>query len=172
VLNQLYKHTQLQESFSMIFLAVTNGQPKELAWRCHPALHRPPHRRSAAADGFPAAQGSRREHILEGLKIALDNLDAVIRIIRASNSRVDARETLRMGKGKDNRHPPGPRARTSRRKGPHPAAGRCHPELQLYRLTGSFQSTKFLKGVGEIRAKIAEYRRSPGREKKFARLSS
>ena len=60
VLNQLYKHTQMQESFSMIFLAVLNGQPRELGLDAgHPRLHRSPHRCGAAAHGFPAAQGAR-----------------------------------------------------------------------------------------------------------------
>jgi len=103
VLNQLYKHTQLQESFYMIFLAVTNGQPKELGLADAIQLfidHRIDvvQRRTV----FLLRKAREREHILEGLKIALDNLDAVIRIIRASNSRVDARENLyAWGKGKD-----------------------------------------------------------------------
>ena len=60
VLNQLYKHTQMQESFSMIFLAVLNGQPRELgARRGHSRLHRSPHRRGAAPHRLPAAQGPR-----------------------------------------------------------------------------------------------------------------
>ncbi len=60
VLNQLYKHTSMQEGFSMIFLAVVNGQPKELlAARCHPPLHRPPHRRRPPPYRLPAAQGPR-----------------------------------------------------------------------------------------------------------------
>jgi DNA gyrase subunit A len=88
VLNQLYKHTQMQESFSMIFLAVLNGQPQELgldqAIRCF-IDHRIDvvQRRTV----FLLRKARDREHILEGLKIALDNLDTVIKIIRASGSR-------------------------------------------------------------------------------------
>jgi DNA gyrase subunit A len=101
VLNQLYKHTQMQESFSMIFLAVLNGQPRELgldqAIRCF-IDHRIDvvQRRTV----FLLRKAREREHILEGLKIALDNLDTVIKIIRASGSRVEARENLyAWGKG-------------------------------------------------------------------------
>src|SRR6202167_2742774 len=101
VLNQLYKHTQMQESFSMIFLAVLNGQPRELgldqAIRCF-INHRIDvvQRRTV----FLLRKAREREHTLEGYKIALDNLDKVIKIIRGSNSRADARENLyAWGKG-------------------------------------------------------------------------
>ena len=80
VLNQLYKNTQMQESFSMIFLAVLNGQPRELG--LDEAIrafidHRIDvvQRRTV----FLLNKDRAREHILEGLKIALDNLDAVIK---------------------------------------------------------------------------------------------
>ena len=101
VLNQLYKHTQMQESFSMIFLAVLNGQPKEFpldeAIRAF-INHRIDvvQRRTA----YLLRKAREREHILEGYKIALDNLDTVIKIIRGSNSRAEARENLyAWGKG-------------------------------------------------------------------------
>ncbi|HUN83392.1 MAG TPA: DNA gyrase subunit A, partial [Terracidiphilus sp.] len=95
VLNQLYKHTQMQESFSMIFLAVVNGQPKELplpdAIR-HFIDHRVDVVRRRTA--FLLRKAREREHILLGYQIALDHLDNVIKIIRGSSSRVDARENL------------------------------------------------------------------------------
>ncbi len=95
VLNQLYKHTQMQESFSMIFLAVHNGQPKELpldqAIRAF-LDHRVEVVRRRTA--FLLAKARDREHILLGYQIALDNLDQVIRTIRQSSSRADARENL------------------------------------------------------------------------------
>ena len=103
VLNQLYKHTQLQESFSMIFLAVVNGQPRELglAEAIHVFIdHRVDvvQRRTV----YLLRKAREREHILEGYKIALDNLDMVIKIIRGSNSRAEARENLyAWGKSKD-----------------------------------------------------------------------
>ena len=95
VLNQLHKHTQMQESFSMIFLAVHNGQPKELpldsAIRAFLDHRTEVVRRRTA---FLLAKARDREHILLGYQIALDHLDSVIRIIRQSSSRADARENL------------------------------------------------------------------------------
>jgi DNA gyrase subunit A len=95
VLNQLYKHTQMQESFSMIFLAVVNGQPRELP--LHDAIrvfidHRMDVVRRRT--DFLLRKAREREHVLLGYQIALDHLDSVIKIIRGSSSRVDARENL------------------------------------------------------------------------------
>jgi DNA gyrase subunit A len=95
VLNQLYKHTQMQESFSMIFLAVHNSQPKELPLdkAIHAFLdHRIDVVRRRTA--FLLNKAREREHVLLGYQIALDHLDQVIRIIRQSSSRADARENL------------------------------------------------------------------------------
>ncbi len=95
ILNQLYKHTQLQESFSMIFLAVVNGQPRELpldeAIRVFIDHRMDVVRRRTA---FLLRKARDREHILLGYQIALDHLDNVIKIIRGSSSRPDARENL------------------------------------------------------------------------------
>jgi len=95
VLNQLHKHTQMQESFSMIFLAVHNNQPKELpldaAIRAFLEHRMEVVRRRTA---FLLAKARDREHILVGYQIALDHLDKVIKIIRQSSSRTDARENL------------------------------------------------------------------------------
>jgi DNA gyrase subunit A len=95
VLNQLHKHTQMQESFSMIFLAVHNGQPKELPLDAAIRAfldHRVEVVRRRTA--FLLAKARDREHILLGYQIALDHLDEVIRIIRQSPSRPAARENL------------------------------------------------------------------------------
>jgi DNA gyrase subunit A len=95
VLNQLHKHTQMQESFSMIFLAVHNGQPKELpldkAIRAFLDHRTEVVRRRTA---FLLRKARESEHILLGRQIALDHLDSVIKIIRQSASRPDARENL------------------------------------------------------------------------------
>ena len=95
VLNQLYKHTQMQESFSMIFLAVVNGQPRELPL---PAAIRVfiDHRIDVVRrrTAYLLRKAREREHILLGYQIALDHLDNVIKIIRRSSSRADARENL------------------------------------------------------------------------------
>src|SRR5271163_3083590 len=93
VLNQLHKHTQMQESFSMIFLAVHNGQPKELpldqAIRAFLDHRIEVVRRRTA---FLLGKARDREHTLLGYQIALDHLDNVIRTIRQSGSRAEARE--------------------------------------------------------------------------------
>jgi DNA gyrase subunit A len=95
VLNQLHKHTQMQESFSMIFLAVHNGQPKELPLD-HAIRAFLDHRVDVVRrrTAFLLAKARDREHILLGYQIALDHLDTVIRIIRQSGSRPEARERL------------------------------------------------------------------------------
>ena len=95
VLNQLHKHTQMQDSFSMIFLAVHNGQPKELpldaAIRAFLDHRIEVVRRRTA---FLLSKARDREHILLGYQIALDHLDNVIKTIRQSGSRAEARENL------------------------------------------------------------------------------
>ncbi len=95
----------------MIFLAVLHGQPKELpldqAIRAF-IDHRVDvvQRRTV----YLLRKAREREHILEGYKIALDNLDTVIRIIRGSNSpRRGPRESLRMGQGRGHCHQARPR---------------------------------------------------------------
>ena len=158
VLNQLYKHTQMQESFSMIFLAVLNGQPRELgldeAIRCF-IDHRIDvvQRRTA----FLLRKDRAREHILEGLKIALDNLDTVIRIIRASGSRVEARENLyAWSKGAEIV------ITLDRVRLPHEEKGLTLRqidailELQLYRLT-QLSIDELLGELKQVRERIAEY---------------
>jgi DNA gyrase subunit A len=95
ILNNLFKHTQMQESFGMILLAIVGGQPRELGLIPLIKLfieHRIEvvRRRSA----FELRKAREREHILVGYQIALDHLDDVIRIIRGSASRADAKENL------------------------------------------------------------------------------
>jgi DNA gyrase subunit A len=95
VLNQLYKHTSMQESFSMIFLAVHNNQPKELP--LDKAIHAfIDHRIDVVRrrTSFLLNKAREREHVLLGYQIALDHLDQVIKIIRQSSSRANARENL------------------------------------------------------------------------------
>ena len=157
VLNQLYKHTQMQESFSMIFLAVLNGQPRELGWIRRSALHRSSRGRGAAADGVPAAQGARARAHSGRLKIALDNLDKVIRIIRASGSRAEARENLyAWGKGTEIV------ITLDRVRLPHEEKGLTLRqidailELQLYRLT-QLSIDELLSELKQVRERIAEY---------------
>jgi DNA gyrase subunit A len=95
VLNQLFKHTQMQESFSMIFLAVVNGQPKEMGL-VQAIKYFIDHRVDVVRrrTSFLLQKARDREHILEGYKLALDHLDNVIAIIRGSGNRAEARENL------------------------------------------------------------------------------
>jgi DNA gyrase subunit A len=171
VLNQLYKHTQLQESFSMIFLAVLNGQPRELgldqAINCF-IDHRIDvvQRRTV----FLLRKAREREHILEGLKIALDNLDTVIRLIRASASRVEARENLyAWGKGREIV------INLGRERLPHEEKGLTLRqidailELQLYRLT-QLSIDELLSELKELRKKISEYESILASEKKLRKV--
>jgi DNA gyrase subunit A len=168
VLNQLYKHTQMQESFSMIFLAVLNGQPRELS--LDQAIrafidHRVDvvQRRTV----FLLKKDRAREHILEGLKIALDNLDTVIRIIRASGSRVEARENLyAWGKGTEIV------VTLDRERMAHEERGLTLRqidailELQLYRLT-QLSIDELLNELKQVRARIEEYESILASDKKL-----
>jgi DNA gyrase subunit A len=168
ILNQLYKHTQMQESFSMILLAVLNGQPKELGIEAAIRAfidHRIDvvQRRTA----FLLRKAREREHILEGYKIALDNLDTVIKIIRASGSRAEARENLyAWGKGTEIV------VNLDRERLPNEERGLSLRqvdailELQLYRLT-QMSVDEILNELREIRDKIAEYESILASDKKL-----
>ena len=168
VLNQLYKHTQMQESFSMIFLAVLNGQPREFP--LDDAIRTFINHRIDVVQRrtvYLLRKAREREHILEGYKIALDNLDTVIRLIRASSSRAEARENLyAWGKGTDivinldrERLPNEERGITLRQVD-------AILELQLYRLT-QLSVGEILKELAEVRARIAEYESILGSEMKL-----
>ncbi|MBZ5703178.1 MAG: DNA gyrase subunit A, partial [Acidobacteriia bacterium] len=95
ILNNLFKHTQMQESFGMIMLAIVGGQPKELGLLEFIRLFIE-HRRDVIVrrTRFDLRKAEEREHILLGYQIALDHLDNVIRIIRGSANRAEARENL------------------------------------------------------------------------------
>jgi DNA gyrase subunit A len=95
ILNQLFKHTSMQEGFSMIFLAVVNGQPKEMGL-IQAIQHFIDHRVDVVRrrTAYLLQKAKDREHILEGYLTALDHLDNVIAIIRGSANRADARENL------------------------------------------------------------------------------
>src|SRR5215510_2395519 len=165
ILNQLYKHTQMQESFSMIFLAVANGQPKEMGLK-QAIQYFIDHRVDVVRRRtvYLLEKAREREHILEGYKIALDNLDAVIKIIRGSASRQEAKENLLAAKFKV----------LDKTIAQHVGAdGRLTAkqadailELQLYRLT-RLSTEEILKELGEIRDKIAEYESILASDKKL-----
>ena len=93
VLNQLYKHTQMQDTFGIIMLALVNGEPKVLTLRqCLDEYIK--HRKTVILrrTKFELDKAEARAHILEGLLIAIDNIDEVIKIIRESYD--DAKERL------------------------------------------------------------------------------
>ncbi|MDO3642838.1 DNA gyrase subunit A [Mucilaginibacter sp. L3T2-6] len=95
VLNNLYKYTALQTSFSINNIALVHGRPMLLNLKDlihHFVEHR--HEVVIRRTKFELAEAEKRAHILEGLLIALDHLDEVIRLIRASNTPDDAREGL------------------------------------------------------------------------------
>jgi DNA gyrase subunit A len=95
ILNNLYKHTQLQQSFGVIMLAIVGGRPKvfNLAELVESFID---FRREVVVrrTQFELRKAEARYHILEGLKIALDQLDAVIKLIRGSKTVPEAREGL------------------------------------------------------------------------------
>ncbi len=95
VLNNLYKHTQLQCNFGCNLLALVDGQPKLCGVR-ELLLHFIDHRRQVVTRRclFDKAKAEARAHILEGLLIALDHIDEVIKLIRASRTSAEAKEGL------------------------------------------------------------------------------
>ncbi len=95
VLNQLFKHTELQTTFSIINLALVNGAPQYLPLKSMLGLF-VEHRKEVITrrTKYELDKAKARAHILEGLKIALKNLDAIIKLIRASNSPDEAKEGL------------------------------------------------------------------------------
>jgi DNA gyrase subunit A len=96
LLNQLYKHTQMQTTFGAIMLALVDGQPKVMNLKeilQHFIDHR--HTIITRRAEFELAQAQAREHILEGLKIAVDNIDEVVKIIRGAKDVPAADAALR-----------------------------------------------------------------------------
>ncbi|PYX01678.1 MAG: DNA gyrase subunit A [Acidobacteria bacterium] len=169
VLNQLFKHTAMQESFSMILLAVVNGQPRELGLiptiKCF-IDHRVDVVRRRTA--YLLQKAKDREHILEGYLVALDHLDNVITIIRASANRGDARENLvaYFGGKKIDINTTG-RAPKPNAESPFTAIqADAILELQLHRLT-KLSIDEISKELASTRDNIAEYESILGSEKKL-----
>jgi DNA gyrase subunit A len=95
MLNQLYKHTQLQDTFGVIMLALVNNEPKILNLK-DMLVHYLNHQKDVVTrrTKFDLNKAEERAHILEGLLIALDNIDEVIHIIRSSANVQEAKEQL------------------------------------------------------------------------------
>jgi DNA gyrase subunit A len=172
VLNQLFKHTQMQESFSMILLAVVNGQPREMGL-IQTIKYFVEHRVDVVRrrTAYLLQKAKDREHILEGYLTALDHLDNVITIIRGSANRADARENLVLyfgGKKIDinttGRAPkPDPEKPFSTRQAD------AILELQLHRLT-KLSIDEISNELKEVRDNIAEYESILGSETKLRKV--
>ena len=146
VLNNLYKHTQLQTTFGVIMLAIVGGRPVVLPL-VDVLEHFIDFRREVVRrrTEYELRKAEARAHILEGLKIALDHLDEVITLIRASKSPGEAREGL-MG-----------------RFGLTQVQSQAILDMQLQRLTG-LERQKILDELAEVLRQIERYRAILGSE--------
>jgi DNA gyrase subunit A len=167
VLNNLFKQTQLQISFGIINLSIVNGQPRELGL-ISTLKYFIEHRADVVRrrTDYELRKAREREHILLGFRVALDNMDEVIRLIRASASPKDARESLVAASTKfvfNSLY--------------LKAAGATEPltqlsekqaqaiiELQLQRLTG-MERDKIANELADIQRRIGEYLEILGSEK-------
>jgi len=148
VLNNLYKHTQLQTGFGVIMLCIVNGQPRELGLvDCLRFFieHRVEVVRRRTE--YELRKAREREHLLLGFQKALENLDEVIRLIRAAGAPREARDALIAAFEFSEKQ------------------AQAIIELQLQRLTGMEQQ-KIIDELAEIQRRIAEYVDLLGSEKK------
>ena len=138
VLNRLYKHTQMQSTFGAILLALVDGVPRVLTLR-ELLLKFIGHRHEVVVrrSEFDLRKAREREHILEGLKVAVDHVDEVIRIIRASADRPAAAAELRAGFGLSE------------------AQAEAILNMRLARLTG-LEMRKLEEELAEVRGRIGE----------------
>jgi len=169
VLNQLFKHTSMQEGFSMILLAVVNGQPREMGLIQaikHFINHRVEVVRRRTA--FLLQKAKDREHILEGYLNALDHLDNVITIIRASANRADARENLvaYFGGKKIDINTTGRAPKLDPEKPFTTRQAEAILELQLHRLT-KLSIDEISNELKEVRGRIEDYEAILASEKKL-----
>jgi DNA gyrase subunit A len=172
VLNQLYKHTAMQEGFSMILLAVVNGQPREMGLVQaikHFINHRVEVVRRRTA--FLLQKAKDREHILEGYLNALDHLDNVITIIRASANRADARENLvaYFGGKKIDINTTGRAPKVDAEKPFTTRQAEAILELQLHRLT-RLSIDEISKELKEVRERIEDYESILASENKLRKV--
>ena len=138
VLNLLYKHTQMQSTFGAIFLALVDGVPKIMPLRevlQHFVDHR--HEVVVRRARFELRAAREREHVLVGLRIAVDNIDEVVRIIRGSRDAAEAAVGLRSAFELSERQ------------------ARAILDMRLARLTG-LEMEKLDLELAEVRERIAE----------------
>jgi DNA gyrase subunit A len=147
VLNNLYKHTQLQVGFGIIMLSIVNGQPRELGL-VEMLKYFIEHRVDVVRrrTEYELRKAREREHLLLGFQKALQNIDEVIQLIRAAKQPREARDSLIA------------RFQFTERQ------AQAIIELQLQRLTGMEQQ-KILDELGEIQRRIAEYMEILGSDK-------
>ena len=140
ILNNLYKHTQMQETFGAIFLAIVNNRPQVLNLK-QMIGHFIDHRREVVTrrTAYDLARAEERAHVLEGLKIALDNLDEMVTLIRAAKTPDEARQAMRL------------RFKLS------DVQAQAILDLKLQRLTG-LERQKIVDEYAEILKEIARYR--------------
>ena len=169
ILNQLFKHTQMQENFSMILLAVVHGQPREMGL-IQAIKYFIDHRVDVVRrrTAYLLQKAKDREHILEGYLKALDHLDNVIAIIRGSANRADARENLvaYFGGRKIEINTTGRAPRMDPDKPFTAIQADAILELQLHRLT-RLSIDEITKELNTTRENIAEYESILGSDKKL-----
>jgi DNA gyrase subunit A len=169
VLNQLFKHTQMQESFSMILLAVVNGQPREMGL-IQTIKYFIEHRVDVVRrrTAYLLQKAKDREHILEGYLTALDHLDNVITIIRGSANRADARENLVLyfGGKKIEINTTGRAPKLDAEKPFTTRQADAILELQLHRLT-KLSIDEISNELKDVRDHIVDYESILGSEKKL-----
>jgi DNA gyrase subunit A len=152
ILNNLFKHTQMQESFGMILLAIVAGQPRELGLIPLIKLFIE-HRRDVVVrrTRYELRKAEEREHILLGYKKALDHLDEIIKLIRKSKSPAEAKQGLMANWEFSDRQ------------------AQAILDLQLHRLT-QMEREKILEELKEIQIKIAELKEILASEKKLKQV--
>jgi DNA gyrase subunit A len=167
ILNNLYKNTQLQISFGIINLSIVNGQPRELSL-IQTIKYFIDHRVDVVRrrTDYELRKAREREHILLGFRLALDNIDEVIRLIRASSSPKEARENLIAAsvKFKFNSLYLMAAGATEPLKQLTERQAQAIIELQLQRLTGMEQE-KIAAELADIQRRISEYLEILGSEK-------
>jgi DNA gyrase subunit A len=172
VLNQLFKHTQMQESFSMILLAVVNGQPREMGL-IQTIKYFIEHRVDVVRrrTAYLLQKAKDREHILEGYLTALDHLDNVITIIRGSSNRADARENLVLyfGGKKIEINTTGRAPKPDAEKPFTARQADAILELQLHRLT-KLSIDEISNELKDVRGNIAEFESILGSETKLRKV--
>jgi DNA gyrase subunit A len=167
ILNNLFKNTQLQISFGIINLSIVNGQPRELSL-ISTIKYFIEHRVDVVRrrTDYELRKAREREHILLGFRVALDNMDEVIRLIRAAGSPKEARESLVAASTKFTFN-----ALYLKAAGATEALTQLSEkqaqaiiELQLQRLTG-MEREKIANELADIQRRIGEYLEILGSEK-------